>query len=516
MDAKLLLVKAITLLYLNGKLQEKQKDAILIAKDVMSNVKPRDKFLNTEFGESDPINELRETLTYMMSQTEGTEFEESELKQRFRLNAKHDEVLYNALITAFVSEEDTQEKIQKSYSHQKSSLRSHVAKTKMAELMKHYYIKTNHQTDSVDYRSIVNEITESLKPYNNIDDGSSSILSHPGIVNNVKMDDIDGIADVFSAAKNELETSGVIRTPYIGINKMLGAHGGIRRGECLVVTALTHNYKTAMCLDIFMGCALFNKPYMRDPSKKPLNLRISFENTTQQDFSHMYPKLKESETGVKVNMAEVNVEEAAQYVLDRLAINGYESQIIHIDPSDFTYPDLFNLIEHLESEGYEIHLLSIDYLNMMSKAGCVNEATGDNIRDLFRRTRNFCLRRGIALISPHQFSSEARKIERSEPRNFVKAVTGKGFYDGCSRLEQELDAEISLHIVDFNGESYLTAQRGKHRGIVTPLSHRYTVYKFEEVGGIPMDVLGADQSRKSIGAETQAEGGAAPWYEGII
>ena len=113
MDAKLLLVKAITLLYLNGKLDDKHNDAIPVAKDVMEYVKPRDKFLNTEFGESDPINELRETLTHMANQPSGTEFDESELKQRFRLNVKHDDSLYSALISGFVLDSDPQEKIQK-------------------------------------------------------------------------------------------------------------------------------------------------------------------------------------------------------------------------------------------------------------------------------------------------------------------------------------------------------------------------------------------------------------------
>lgn len=516
MDAKLLLVKAITLLYLNGKLEDKHADAVEIAKDVIAHVKPRDKFLSTEFGESDPINELRESLTHMASQPVGTEFEENELRQRFRVNVKNDDDLYSALISGFVLESDPQEKVQKIYNHQKSAIRTHINKAKLSDLLKHYFVKTTHQKDSVDYRTIVNEINDSLKPYTNIDDSEHGIFSHPGIVNNLKMSNLENITDVFTATKDELDTRGVIKTPYQGINKMMGSHGGIRRGETTVITALTHMYKSGMTLDIFMGCPLYNKPYMRDPTKKPLNLRISYENTTQQDFKHMYVKLMESDSGLPVDMRHINVSEASEYVLNRLSVNGYESQIIHIDPSDFTYFDLFKIIETLEEEGYEIHLLTIDYLNMMSKAGCVNEATGDNIRDLYRRTRNFCLRRGIALVSPHQFSSEARKVERGEPRNFVKVVTGKGFYDGCSRLEHELDLEISLHIVDFNGERYLTAQRGKHRGMITPAAHQYCVYKFEPVGGIPMDVLTEDKSRKSIGAETQADGGGAPWFEGII
>ena len=122
MDAKLLLVKAITLVYLNGKLKEKQTDATEIAKDVVEQVKPRDKFLNTEFGESDPINELRETLSFMVNKPSGTEFDESDLKQRFRLNVKHDDDLYSALVSGLVEGEVEDDRLLKMYNSQRSAI----------------------------------------------------------------------------------------------------------------------------------------------------------------------------------------------------------------------------------------------------------------------------------------------------------------------------------------------------------------------------------------------------------
>lgn len=514
MDSKLLLVKTITLLYLNGKIEEKNKDAVEIAKEVLEVVKPKDKFMETEFG-NDPVSELRETLTQMVSQPAGCEFDENELRQRFKVSLKDNEHLYDALISGFVLDSDPKDKVLKMFNHQKNTIRSFLNKGKIAEIMKAYYIKTSFNNETVDYRTLLSELTESLSPYVSSELSGNSIFEHPGIVNNISLNDSENLARIMTAAKDELDSRGVIRTPYQGLNRMMGYHGGIRRGETVVATALTHNYKSGIVMDIFAGCALFNKPYMRDPNKIPLNLRISFENTTMQDINHLYPKLKEAETGLKVEIANIDVAEATSYLVDRLNVNGYTSKIIHIDPTDFTYHDLFKIIEQLEDEGYEIHLLTIDYLNMMSKAGCTGDATGDNIRDLFRRVRNFCLRRGIALVTPHQFSSEARKVERGEPKNFVKHVSGRGYYDGCSRLEQELDLEISLHIVEVNGEKYLTMQRGKHRGVITPASHTYCVYKFEEIGGLPMDVLGEDQSRKTIGGDTMSDGGAPAWYNDL-
>ena len=291
MDAKLLLVKAITLVYLNGKLKEKQTDATEIAKDVLDQVKPRDKFLNTEFGESDPINELRETLSFMINKPGGTEFDESDLKQRFRLNVKHDDDLYSALVSGLIESDVEEARLLKMYNSQRSAIRTHINKTKLAEVLKHYFIKTTHQADTVDYKTIVEEIGEKLKPYNSIGSSDDGKFNHPAVVNTTSMSNLEDIADVFTATKDELSTKGVIRTPYQGINRLTGQHGGIRRGETTVITALTHKYKTGFVLDLFMGCPLFNEPYMRDETKKPLNLRISYENTTQQDFKHLYTKL---------------------------------------------------------------------------------------------------------------------------------------------------------------------------------------------------------------------------------
>ena len=61
MDNKLLLVKAITLMYLNGKTEDKSSDALDTVKEVLEIVKPKDKFVQAEFG-SDPVSDLRDIM----------------------------------------------------------------------------------------------------------------------------------------------------------------------------------------------------------------------------------------------------------------------------------------------------------------------------------------------------------------------------------------------------------------------------------------------------------------------
>ncbi|MOA46462.1 hypothetical protein D3C78_1689770 [compost metagenome] len=89
----------------------------------------------------------------------------------------------------------------------------------------------------------------------------------------------------------------------------------------------------------------------------------------------------------------------------------------------------------------------------------------------------------------------------------VNEVAGRGFYDGCRTLHQELDMEMYLHIVEHNGAAYLTCRRGKHRiSSITPSKDLYFVYKFAEnlAPGFPDDVNGQDMSMRKPG-EDQAD-----------
>lgn len=104
---------------------------------------------------------------------------------------------------------------------------------------------------------------------------------------------------------------------------------------------------------------------------------------------------------------------------------------------------------------------------------------------------------------------------RNGQSNFVQQIANKGYYDGCKRIDQEVDCEVYLHIVETNGAYYLTMQRGKHRGVRTPAVNQYVVYLFDDISGLPFDLLTEDKSRKSVGADTIASGGQEAWYAGI-
>ena len=124
-------------------------------------------------------------------------------------------------------------------------------------------------------------------------------------------------------------------------------------------------------------------------------------------------------------------------------------------------------------------------------------------------------RKKILCITPHQLSTDAKKLTRQGVEDFVKEIANKGYWDSCTTIDQEVDMEIYQHKVEVNGVAYLTIQRGKHRKpSITPYQDLYVVYQFNaERGFIDDDVLGPDMSRKRVAAATASEGGAPAWFD---
>jgi hypothetical protein len=155
----------------------------------------------------------------------------------------------------------------------------------------------------------------------------------------------------------------------------------------------------------------------------------------------------------------------------------------------------------------------LDYLSMIPTTGCTTGPAGTDIRDLFRRIRNFCATRDIAVISPHQMSSEAKQLIRDGHQDFVKQVAEKGYWDGSKRLDQEVDRELYIHIEKMMGKSYLTVQRGKDRlPQVISDSDKYIVYEFSELGPIEDDINGAPIHRKKVGGGVVGSGEETPFF----
>ena len=106
-------------------------------------------------------------------------------------------------------------------------------------------------------------------------------------------------------------------------------------------------------------------------------------------------------------------------------------------------------------------------------------------------------KKNIAVITPHQLSTEAKMLSRTgiPDVNLVKEIAEKGYYADTKQLDQEVDLELYIHIAKVNKVSYLTIQRGKHRiPTILPEEDKYFMLKFPTNMPIPDDINSDEDS----------------------
>lgn len=509
MDSKLLLVKIITLLYKEASLGDPTISSGDLAKTALSTVKVPDGSGEFDHGR-DAIIALKATASWMIEQGPDYTYDHSTLLQRIRVNTGDDEFLYQAFESGLTQDGES-DQLKKQCIMLRGELRNAIASVQFKELMKRVYRDVHFDADGFDVKKIAVALQEEVAKF--AVGGTDDRIE--GMINELNIEDHEAIESYLVQAMTETSEEGIMTLGHQAINRMTGYHNGLRRGETVVLGALQHNYKTGMVLTWFCQLALYNKPFMRDETKRPMLVLISTENDTHMNIMWLYQHLKENETQEAVDMRAINPAEAAKYVSERLHATGYNIRMYRMDPSTTTFQSYVDLITRLEAEGFEIHAVVVDYLNMFNKQGMIQGASGYESRDLWRRMRNFNGPRGTIFISPHQLSPDAKRLVRTDVEDFLKIIANKGYWDGCTTIDQEVDLEIYIHIVKVNGKSYLTVQRGKHRGVNnTPERHLSTVLPFKEVGNIPDDIHGKDISMRYPGADELGLGGSddKPWH----
>lgn len=492
-DNRLILVKCITLLYRESMLTEKESNSADLVRTVLEGIKLPELSLSMN-SERECLMGLKDTALYMCSSVIATVYEKEDLLQRLKVNCANDEKLYDAFAQGIERDMD-----EPSLKRTVLSIRKYINDTFRENELINLISKANNtlkfQRESVkDIRQYVVDLSSSLEPYL-----LEANRKDPAVVGSVDIGDTTGLSNVFQDIQNADNATSILRCGFQGINKML--QGGFRRGECWVTPALQHNYKTGFSLTIFKQMAIYNVPKMDNPAKKPLMLRISFEDSLKDNIQFLYQNFWQNENnGEMPDLKNVKASDMAAYVKEKMGVKGYHVKFMRVNPSAWTYKDIQNTIIEFEAQGYELHVLMIDYLAMIPTTGCEQGTAGADMRDMWRRMRNFCSARNILMISPHQLSTEAKMLIREGRTDFVKAVANKGYYDGTKRLDQEVDGELTMHLERLGLEAYLTFQRGKHRlPTIIPEADKYLVLKFTEKGCILDDLDKVDTSRTKVG-----------------
>lgn len=494
MDVKLLLVKAATLLVRESQLENNNTPSVDLVRTVLESVKIPEVAIGVN-SDREIIKNLITTILEMCTNPPDYEYDKGLLLQRIHMNCGEDDRLYSAFETG-ISDEINQNSLLRSINAIKKSIHTHFREQKLDEELNRAAYEFRFKRQNIkNVAEFVQNLTTTLVP---LSEGSSS--KDPAIIEEIDFSNPDEVKKVLIEAIEDSNSDGGFITGWQDINTM--AQGCLRRGETIVPQALQHGYKTGWSLSIFGDCARFNVPKLIDPNKKPLLLRISFEDKLSANVEFLYTKFKYEETREHVSIKGIPPEEMRDYVISVMTATGFHIKMIYMDPTQSTYLSVINKVLEYEAEGYEVQLCMLDYMYKIPTTGCYNTGPmGTDIRDMLRRFRNFFKARKCTFFTPHQLSTEAKKLFRicPAPEDFVKDLPDKGMSAGSAQLDNDIDLEFFLQKVLHNGRYYLTIQRGKHRlpTIITE-AEKYTIYQFPTKMPIPADINGPNSGMKKL------------------
>lgn len=498
-------------MYVEARLGTQSEDVLAVGRRVVSGT-----VLPNVGSENDYTREviegLLETSTWLMNNiaTKST-VQREDFLQRIMVNAQGEVYLIEA-IRAVVESDNDLEKMEAFKNQNLVDLDTHQKTTEVDAIISQARRQLAFEKSKIDWSRFVRDLMEKLEPYQR--DGSAGGLDDLGVLERINVDDIDGAIETLTEDDGEEEGSQyAFRFGWQGVNRMFGDALGLRRKEVLCVSALSHNFKSGLTLNMFRQAAMYNTPMPSAEGRKPMLLHISYEQPVQENYKLVYSQMKLTETGERVDMKKLNIAEVTAYVKERLQVNGWTVEFVRVDPDNSNYRKLFGLIEYYEKLGYEIYLCAIDYLGKLNREGCGNGGPfGADIKNLYSRVLTFMQTHRIACITAHQMSTKAAELERMGITDqLVNEVAGKGYYDGCSNLQTELDVELYCKIVEGpNGSYYLCMRRGKHRtSAITPHKDLYTCYRMADnlAPGFADDIHGVDRSMRKMGDDANDNSG---------
>lgn len=496
MDNKLLLARSCTLLYRESLLPDRSDNSADLVRTVLNNVKVSDIGIgiNTD---RDVIMSLKTTILEMCSFPPDHQYDRTDFMQRIKINCANDEKLYEA-IRSGVESEIKEESIKRSIVNIRLSINNHFKEQTIGNVLNMANLKWRFERESIsDVTQFLAEVTAQLEPLQ-VTTGNKD----PAVMDEVDVGDDESMNKAFEAAHSNAAGDRIYKTGWQDLNTAL--QGGFRV-ETTVIGALQHKYKTGFTLSAFAQIATCNTPFTKDPNKKPLLLRISFEDSIADNLVFLYKYFKYDETHEYVEVKDVSKDEMKLYVRQKLQETGFHVKMMRVDPSGWTYKSICNKIIELEAQGYAVEVLMVDYLSKLPTTGCIsNGPSGSDVMDQLSRVRNFCAAKLIAFITPHQLSTDAKGLIRSgavSEDQFVKTIADNGYWERTKGLDRVYDCCILIHLFKYNKETYLSCFREKHRlPSILDEDLKYWLFKFPKGMPIPSDYRGEKVSFRRLKA----------------
>lgn len=504
MEVKLRLAKAISLAYYASHSQNGPHDGVVTLLDkILNHLKfPEDK--GTERERSSLIK-ARSVIIWMKSRGFEQPFDLHDLMTRLRAAAGEDDRLYDLFSRSLLLVDDPDAANDK-VRDISSELHEFIAIEEFENLLRRASRQLGFDRENIEnVRAFSEELILKIQalPFEARRGAGSAFRC-------LDISDLTSVADVYHKAQVAVDPRAVLKLPFKAANRMTGSQGGARRGEYSNVSALPGQNKSGQLLDTFVSMNIFNQPVLFNADKKPLNIYVTIEDKLELVMEKLYILLKQHEYGLPVVVNAIPPSEIAEYVYRRLSMNGHHVRIMEL-PGGTASDDFLDELRHYQDQGFEIISLGLDYTNLIGKQGIPAQVAGDETQMLVRKIRSWTSPNDIFVYSAHQLSTDAKTLARQFPDDYLKRLQGKGYYEGCKKLDTEFDYEYMVAKTKHSGEWWQEVNWCKHRKVGTTLEQdKYFCLKFLEYPmlGFRYDVdLEEDLSYSKVGGRNNVSQG---------
>lgn len=510
MSTLLILVKILSAMYQIKKI----KDVTLLgeAKDLLNGIPISKGDLFTQDKKIETA--IRDTIDWILAQPEDEPIIKSLLTQRvmdFMKDAPELTKAIEAGLEDYPSEERTRQIIYRHIQEVKKAVGDDKFNKDFKNEIKELYFGDPSKTDKTTWARIADMIETKL---------TEAVLADKNValVEEVNTDDLSGIVNIIERAKIESSEEGVLKTGLQGLNKALYPDNGLRRSKFYMWEALTNRGKSLTMGHIVSSIGLYNKPLLRDKSKIPTIVLDSAEDALDIIIERMYKLIMVNQFGHQGDFKNELPETIAQVIADGFRKNGWFLIMNRVDPVNDNYYEMTDRIRKLQMKGHEIIFWAYDYLGMANLKGTSGESRSDRLQDLYKRVRGFIVNHGICFCTPHQLSPEAKKFLRESDDDaeltFAKEVGGKSMTEGSTKLTNECDGVITIHVAKtVDDKAYWTVNLSKMRGEGAPLSERFWVYPLDPTLGLVHDINTKCAGKKSFKHMLDENGESVPDFD---
>lgn len=307
---------------------------------------------------------------------------------------------------------------------------------------------------------------------------SKGPLSIPGISSFVMSDDETALQSEFKEAAQTVDTRSVLKSGYKGWDMQMSDYGGMLRGTVAELQAISGGGKSDTARVFLNGVARHTTPFMFDSNKKPCLIYLTLEDTIARSITRVLTQARREELE-RFDVPEVSEDEATKLYREMVEVNGYTVFNIKGKQKELTPRQVIQMLEAIMDDGYEIHLLVMDYMGLLSY-GDIDEANhSEQIKTGYSYLFNFCQENLIAAILCAQIAGrEYSKVIDSAENDGLRRMVHENISSQSMNIINVIDIRIMVHVVKGSSRAFHIFTTGKNRvGTGLSESEKYCVYE---------------------------------------